>query len=182
MMHPAVERLARLYPQAAAQDDRPAVDWESAEAELGSPLPDDYKELVERFGGGVLDDTFWLLEPGCEDPDYDLVAMTAEREEVLAELWKTEPKPEPLASQDARLIPWAYAEESGHYLYWLGLPQQEPSDWTIMINEGRGSDWEHQALPCAEFLARILTGELSSPMFPELPTSPHTFRPNSEII
>ncbi|MFE5584134.1 SMI1/KNR4 family protein [Kitasatospora sp. NPDC056531] len=34
------------------------IDWASVEERLGSPLPGDYKRLVERFGKGTFDDGY----------------------------------------------------------------------------------------------------------------------------
>ncbi|MEV7380740.1 SMI1/KNR4 family protein [Streptomyces lydicus] len=34
-----------------------SVDWAAIEGELGVPLPADYKELYEVFGGGVFSDS-----------------------------------------------------------------------------------------------------------------------------
>ncbi|KAF4407668.1 SMI1/KNR4 family protein [Streptomyces lycii] len=179
-MHPAVEQLIRLLPPVAAPSPR---DWEPVEQALGTPLPEDYKQLVDHFGGGVFDETFWLLEPGCSDPDYDLLAVTEEREEVLADLWKgAETKPRLLEPEGTRLIPWAYVEGSGAHLYWLIAPGRPPEDWTVMINEGRGPEWEHHPLPCARFLLDSMTGALASPMFQEFPPEEHQFDANADIL
>ncbi len=48
---------------------RPAVDWRAAEAELGTPLPRDYKEIVDLFGTGTFDDYVDLLVPGARGMD-----------------------------------------------------------------------------------------------------------------
>lgn len=89
-MHPAVARLIEIVPPSGPRRSR---DWNAVERELGTPLPEDYKELIEVYGGGVFDETVWLLDPECPDEDYNLVAQFAEREKVLARLWQTEPKP-----------------------------------------------------------------------------------------
>lgn len=38
-----------------------SVDWAGIEGELGVPLPTDYKELYEAFGGGVFSDSVSFL-------------------------------------------------------------------------------------------------------------------------
>lgn len=43
---------------------RPAVDWPATEAALGTPLPSDYKEVVDLFGPGSFDWYLELLVPG----------------------------------------------------------------------------------------------------------------------
>ncbi|MFJ9806555.1 SMI1/KNR4 family protein [Streptomyces wuyuanensis] len=178
-MHPAVERLTELVPPPGPRRSR---DWPAAEQELGTPLPADYRELVETYGGGVFDETIWLLDPACPDDDYNLLAATTERTDVLANLWKTEPLPAQLQTAGARVIPWAYIEDSGAYLYWLAQPGQKPDEWTVMLNEGRGPQWEHHNTPCASFLLAVLTGQAETDYFPDLPTDQHQFDSNDEIL
>lgn len=178
-MHPAVERLTELVPPPGPRRSR---HWPSAEQELGTPLPADYRQIVETYGGGVFDETIWLLDPACPDDDYNLLAATTERTEVLANLWKTEPTPDQLRTAGARVIPWAYVEDSGAYLYWLAQPGQKPDEWTVMLNEGRGPRWEHHNTPCTPFLLAVLTGHAETDYFPGLPTDQHQFDSNDDIL
>jgi len=179
-MNASVTRVAELIPPPEAVAPK---DWAQVEQALGTQLPEDYKQLVDTFGGGVFDETVWLLEPGCSVPDYDLLSMAEERQEVLGNLWNHgEPKPAELETAGARLLPWAYAEEGGEFLYWLITPGQDPGTWPIMINEGRGPEWEKHPGPCAAFLLSLMTGETSSGTFPELPAEEHQFDPNTEIL
>ncbi|CAM5444225.1 MULTISPECIES: SMI1/KNR4 family protein [Streptomyces] len=178
-MHPAVTRLIEIVPPGTARRTR---DWNAVERALGTPLPEDYKELVEVYGGGVFDETVWLFDPECPDEDYNLVAQFAEREKVLGRLWQTEPKPAELDRPGTRVLPWAYIEDSGAMLYWLAGPGQSPDEWTVMFNEGRGPEWEHHATQCAPFLLAVLTGESESAYFPDLPADSHQFDSNDEIL
>ncbi|SFX79202.1 recombinase family protein [Streptomyces atratus] len=50
-----------------------AVDWATVESRLGTALPRDYKELVERFGYGDFDDYLGLLVPDGPPGSLDLV-------------------------------------------------------------------------------------------------------------
>ncbi|WP_405873966.1 SMI1/KNR4 family protein [Streptomyces sp. NBC_00005] len=179
-MHPAVERLSGIIPPGAPRRSR---DWPAAEQRLGTPLPEDYKELVETYGGGVFDETIWLLDPDCPDQDYNLLGQATERAEILANLWQTEAKPTELQSDaDAQVLPWAYLEDSGAYLYWLRQPGQKPTEWTVMLNEGRGPEWEHHPTQCAPFLLSVLTGEAETEYFADLPIDSHQFDSNDEIL
>ncbi len=60
--------LIRLLPPPAAPDDNHG-DWQAVEAELGTPLPDDYKAFIELFGTGrnpqrrVGATSLWVLNP-----------------------------------------------------------------------------------------------------------------------
>ncbi|WP_299532049.1 SMI1/KNR4 family protein [uncultured Streptomyces sp.] len=178
-MHPDVERLTALVPPPANASPR---DWTTVEAALGTLLPADYRQLVDTYGGGVFDETVWLLDPSCPDDDYNLVAQAAERADTLEKLWQTEPKPQQLQAPGARVLPWAYIEDTGAMLYWLIRPDDQPDGWTVMFNEGRGPLWEHHDTTCAGFLLAVLTGEADTDYFPDLPADDHTFDSNDDIL
>ncbi|MEU8792620.1 SMI1/KNR4 family protein [Streptomyces sp. NPDC048643] len=126
-MHPAVEHLTEIIPPGAPRRSR---DWATAEHQLGTLLPEDYKELVETYGGGVFDETIRLLDPQCPDEDYKPLAQATARAEILADLRQSEAKPtEPQNESEAQVLPRAI-EESGAYLYWLRRPGQKPNEWS----------------------------------------------------
>ncbi|WP_406461130.1 SMI1/KNR4 family protein [Streptomyces sp. NBC_00111] len=110
------EPLARLCPPPTG--DGRAVRWAAVEEALGIAPPADYKQLVRTHGGGLFAGVLHLLEPGCPDATYDVVARTTERAEILAELWAGgEERPPELLEGGTRLAPWGYAEGSGRFLY-----------------------------------------------------------------
>ncbi|MEU6278742.1 SMI1/KNR4 family protein [Streptomyces sp. NPDC047028] len=174
-----MDRLAELIPPFTPRRSR---DWVTTERQLGTSLPDDYKDLVETYGGGVFDETIWLLDPECPDEDYNLLGQATERATALADLWQTEPKPAALQEPEAQILPWAYVEDSCMHLYWLRQPGQTPNEWTVILNEGRGPEWEHHAAQCATWLLSVLTGETDSEYFCDLPLGSHRFDSNDAIL
>ncbi|MFE2039095.1 hypothetical protein ACFXBB_38945 [Streptomyces scopuliridis] len=80
------------------------------------------------------------------------------------------------------MIPWAYVEDSGAYLYWLEQPGQTPDEWTVMFNEGRGPRWEHHDTQCASFLLSVLTGQAETEYFTDFPADGHQFDANDDIL
>ncbi|MGW2782531.1 SMI1/KNR4 family protein [Streptomyces populi] len=179
-MHPAVERLTEILSPGTPPRSR---DRAAVEQKLGTPLPEDYKDLVETYGGGVFDETVRLLDPECPDEDHNLLAQHTARAEILAGLWRTEAKPAALRNEaEAQVVPWAYVEDSGAHLYWLRRPSQRPEEWTVLLNEGRGPGWESHADSCAAFLLAVLTGEAETEYFPGLPSGSHQFDSNDDIL
>ncbi|WP_369142128.1 SMI1/KNR4 family protein [Streptomyces sp. R44] len=179
-MHPAVQELTRLVPPPAGGGPRT---WSRTEQLLGTALPQDYKDLVDTYGGGVFDGTIWILEPDCTDQDYDLVAIAGERTEVLGRLWdRGEPKPDELAADGSDVLPFAYIEGSGAYLYWLTSETAKPEQWTVLVNEGRGPEWEHHAVSAAEFVAGVLTGRIHSETLGEFEDTERGFDSNADIF
>ncbi|MFD4478255.1 SMI1/KNR4 family protein [Streptomyces sp. NPDC058471] len=179
-MHSAVERLTVLI---APPGPRRSRDWAAVEQQLGTALPQDYKELVEVYGGGLFDEEIWILDPECSDKDYNLLAEAKSRAEILANLWETEPKPPQLQENDgAQVLPWAYIEGTGAMLYWLRRPGQKPEEWTTLFNEGRGPEWEHHPHSCADFLLLALTGEANTVYFDDFPPEEHEFESNDDLL
>ncbi|MEU6707626.1 hypothetical protein [Streptomyces wuyuanensis] len=160
----ALDDLLRLCPPPA--DPPPPVDWPRAERALGTALPADYRRLVEAYGAGIFDETIWLLVPGSAHDDCDLHAQTAERDEILAGLWDMgEEKPAGLLESGARVLPWAFEEGTGAFLYWLVRPGRRPDEWTVLYNEGRGPLWEHHDTGCLAFLLAVLEGTAGTDYF-----------------
>ncbi|MEV6195695.1 hypothetical protein AB0M19_25205 [Streptomyces sp. NPDC051920] len=162
----SLDALVRLCPPPA--DPPPAVDWAEAERALGTVLPADYKQLVEAYGDGIFDETIWLLVPDSAYDDCDLHAQTTERDEILADLWEFEDQPDGLREAGARVLPWAFEEGTGAFLYWLTRPGQHPDEWTVLYNEGRGPLWEHHDLGCVAFLLAVLNGTSDTEYFGRL--------------
>ncbi|MDQ8704698.1 SMI1/KNR4 family protein [Streptomyces sp. LHD-70] len=173
-MNTALARLVELIPPPV----EPRVkEWHSAEQSLGVQLPSDYKELVHTYGGSNWDDYLYLLEPGCPNDNYDLIEWDEQQGEALDGLWEFEEKPTQLEEEGARVIPWA-TTDNGECLYWLIRPGQAPADWTVMVNEARGDQWEHHEVSCTQFLAGVLSGDLTSSLLSSrFPLTVHEFRP-----
>jgi hypothetical protein len=180
----ALDALVQLCPPPA--ESPPPVDWEQAESGLGTALPADYKQLVETYGDGVFDETIWLLAPGSAHDNCDLHAQTTERAEILADLWEFEDKPAGLQEAGARVLPWAFEEGTGAFLYWLARPGQPPDDWTVLYNEGRGPLWEHHDMGCLAFLQAVLTGtaqtEYFSHLYEVLKPTEHRFATAHQVL
>ncbi|MFV6030349.1 SMI1/KNR4 family protein [Streptomyces sp. NPDC056264] len=173
-MTDALDRLLAIVP--APDEHRRMRSWDEVERTIGVALPCDYKELVHVYGGGNWDDYLHVLEPGCPNDDYDLVAWARNQAEDLEGLWEFERKPVELEAEGARVIPWAVTD-NGECLYWLVLPGVAPEGWTVMVNEARGGRWEHFSVSCTRFLAAALEGELRSGVLSSsFPLASHTFR------
>ncbi|MEK9519536.1 SMI1/KNR4 family protein [Streptomyces venezuelae] len=172
-MTDGLDRLSAIAPAPGAPRTKT---WDEVERAIGVVLPDDYKELVRVYGGGSWDDYLYVLEPGCPNESYDLLAWARNRAEDLEDLWEFEKKPVELETPGSRVVPWAVTD-NGECLYWLVLPGVSPERWTVMVNEARGGRWEHFAVSCTRFLAGALDGELRSGILSSsFPLAAHAFR------
>ncbi|MGK5678143.1 SMI1/KNR4 family protein [Actinoplanes sp. URMC 104] len=173
-----VDELQRLVPP-PPRGDRPSPDWAEVSARLGTEVPADYVELVETYGGGQFDDYLYLLTPFAANDSYDMVREAWVRAEAFELLWSgSEPRPPFLDTPGQRLLPWA-SGENGEFCYWLVTPGVEPDRWPVVVNAGRGPEWEHFELGCAAFLLAVLRRRVDSEilMDEDFPADPHSFRP-----
>jgi hypothetical protein len=148
--------------------------WEPIEAELGTALPPDYKDLVRVYGSGYYMEFFGIKVPRCPNPNSRLetqvpilCATFFDRDELVYPLW-----PDP-----GGLVPFG-CTDNGDILFWL--PRGAPEDWGVAVWD-RGL-WKFETFECdlTVFIAGLATGEIIPEAFPEdLVTSDFPFQPNS---
>ncbi|MEV6421242.1 SMI1/KNR4 family protein [Streptomyces sp. NPDC051662] len=171
------EHVSRLIDVLAADATAPQQqDWSGIESELQVRLPDDYKEFIERVGGGWVDGYLYILAPSSPNQHYDLAKSSAEREEAYEDIFDIEEKPAQLEPEGSRIIPWG-TTDNGEWLFWRILPGQDPAEFAVLINEARGDRWEFHELGFAEYLTAVLRGEIRSDILSSaFPSGPHDFR------
>jgi hypothetical protein len=178
-MSPELNRLAEFLPAPTEPPTTP--NWNVAEESLHATLPTDYRELIEAYGGGLVDDYLLLLEPGCPNDVYDLLKISAEREEANDALWEYEDKPVEMETEGNRLVCWA-TTDNGEYLYWLIQPGDTPASRPILINSESGEEWERYDMTVTQFLTGVLNGELHTDIFfDRFPLPSHEFRPARQM-
>ncbi|MET8582235.1 hypothetical protein ABZX39_15300 [Streptomyces collinus] len=114
----------------------PRVDWPTIEADLGTRLPSDYKEVVNLFGAGSFDEYFELAVPGGPGAGHNP--------------WKRY-APD-LAS--GGLLPWGWSEY-GFGLMW-STGATDPDEWTV-VTQSEGDDEQQFDCGAGEFILRMLT-------------------------
>ncbi|MFJ3641230.1 SMI1/KNR4 family protein [Streptomyces sp. NPDC090108] len=178
-MTPELTRLTDVL--TPPRGDIPAPDWTAAETALRTAVPADFKALIETYGAGTVDNYLLLLEPGCPNDVYDLLKISAEREEANDSLWEYGDRPEEMETPGNRLICWA-TTDNGEYLYWLVRPGDDPDTRPILINSASTEDWERYDMTVTRFLTAVLTGEVRSEvLWDRFPLPEHEFRPTRNL-
>jgi hypothetical protein len=105
-------------------------DWTVIEAELGSPLPQDYKDFIATYGTGAIGDMPIRIFSPFPQSEYYLLNWR----EVVFEYYRglyDDPKdiPYPLHPSPGGLLPWGYTG-NGDYLQWR--TKGAPDKWDIV--------------------------------------------------
>ncbi|MFC3491593.1 hypothetical protein [Glycomyces rhizosphaerae] len=96
-----IQRLAQMTGMSAGPSIRP--DWNAVRSALGFDVPGDYKELIDDFGAGALNDFVLLLGPGEPVKLYNLVEHGLYWDGYLREIWENSPRTSPRRSRAASL-------------------------------------------------------------------------------
>ena len=150
--------------------------WEPIEAELGTALPQDYKDFVRLYGAGYFMEFLGVSVPRSKNPNTRFESEVGLICGTFAD-WDDEELPYPMWPDPGGLIPFG-GTDNGDYLFWL--PQGAPDDWGVVVWD-RGMQ-QFEALNCGltDFLAGLATGKVAPEEFPDslLPCD-QMFQPNS---
>ncbi|QUW81385.1 SMI1/KNR4 family protein [Streptomyces mirabilis] len=134
-----------------------SVDWAAIEGELGVPLPEDYKELYEAFGGGVFSDSVYFLGRD-EGVVFDFltqwrVSLSVDQDSRLGEVSALDPCAI-YAPGGKGLVQWGSTEWADEYC-WL-IDAERPGDCPVLARSDDGGSWDRYDMSTSEFLYRVL--------------------------
>ncbi|ARF52917.1 hypothetical protein B1H19_00735 [Streptomyces gilvosporeus] len=134
-----------------------SVDWAAIEGELGVPLPADYKELYEVFGGGVFSDSVYFLGRD-EGRAFDFltqwrVSLPVDQDSKRGEVSAVEPYAI-YAPGGKGLVEWGSTEWADEY-FWL-IDAERPGEYPVLARAHGVGGWHRFAMSTSEFLYRIL--------------------------
>lgn len=155
-MHPSVAQLVELMPP--PRDSGVSVDWEAVAAQWGTRLPADYRDFMDLYGGGSINNSFHFCVPDKAGYAPLSADSLAEGTELGFELFGGDPDAE---QEAAGRICWAFDAGANH-AYW-DTTASDPDQWTVMLLH-RYAEWERFDLGMAEFLVAILTGAIPQPV------------------
>ncbi|MGW9029393.1 SMI1/KNR4 family protein [Streptomyces sp. NPDC055722] len=145
-----------LLLRATGRDARDAAQpWAEIEAELGTELPGDYKQLSQAFGVGEFSQVVSVL---CADETRvaDLLRMWR----VLLE--NDDPSDGPFApyrihepGTTGGLIPWGISRAADKF-FWQ-VTDGAVDAWPVLAKMEDAEEWDRYEMSATEFLYRILT-------------------------
>jgi hypothetical protein len=172
----SIQALLEVAPPPLTPFEAFAGPWEPIEAELGTALPQDYKDFVRLYGAGYFMEFLGVSVPRSKNPNTRFESEVGLICGTFAD-WDDEELPYPMWPDPGGLIPFG-GTDNGDYLFWL--PQGAPDDWGVVVWD-RGMQ-QFEALNCrlTDFLAGLATGNVVPQEFPDnlLPCD-QMFQPNS---
>ena len=167
--------LNRLPPPSSPSYVGGAQEWHEANARLGFKLPNDYIEVVSKYGAGCIGGFIHLLNPFVENEFTNLFAVSTQILSALR-LLRSEFKmllPHPVFPERDGLFPWGITD-NGDELFWL---VGSSTGHSVVVCDSRAANWFDFRLSTCEFLAGILVGEVHVPCFPgDFPGGQATFQ------
>jgi hypothetical protein len=142
-----------------------AVDWVQVEENLGYRLPNDYKDLVARYGEGCFSQFIHIYQPVSSLDAIDLGVQQGKSLWALRYL-RDEGEDIPYRlDEPAELLTFGRTD-NGDIFFWHCDPLGSPEDWTVLVKEPRGDDWFGYRGGVTKFLADVVSGEIEVPFFP----------------
>lgn len=155
--------LLAMVPAPAAPVDA-AGDWAGVEGSL-CRLPDDYRQLVQRYGTGCFDHFLWIFTPFTDNESLNLLAQVGVIREVHRSLADEygEPQSYPYFPEPAGLLPFGVTD-NGDYLYWS--TRGVPNDWPVVVGASRDPRYEALDGGACRVLSDLLSQRLRCDIFP----------------
>lgn len=140
-------------------------EWVEVENKLGITLPGDYKEFIQLYGTGKVNDFIWIFNPLSKNQNINLIEQVRIQLETLIQLQSYgEVIPYKLFPEKGGILPLGMTD-NGDVLFWK--TEGSSNNWTILVNESRSDEWESFDMSITQFLVEILTHKISCKIFPQ---------------
>jgi hypothetical protein len=137
--------------------------WNAIEERLGFTLPDDYKEVSDRYGLGGFKSFVVVFQPNCDLQPSDIESMSEQINGSILHQQEEGTLRAPVAADQLRV---AGVTDNGDFIFWV-TDGNQPNDWQIAVNEARSHDWFIHDGNLVSFLTSFMDGSLEVPMFPD---------------
>lgn len=159
-----IDEFVKLFPPPKKPVEINDIDWKNAEAKIGSPLPDDYKEFIETYGTVQLGEFLWIFNPFSANSSLNIDAMLYSQnsyEYLKNEFPQNYGRPKfPI---EGSFWTWAISD-SGEFLFWDVVGN--PNTWKTCIHDKSQSEEESFDFGALEFLKKLGLGEIESRILP----------------
>jgi hypothetical protein len=171
MALPASELLRVLPPPHVPREAGASLhEWNAVFAAIGTRLPEDYVQFINRYGTGIVCGFFHVLNPFAANEHVNLLSRWTRTLSAMASL-RANPKfgremvPFPLYFEPGGLFPWG-TTDNGEDLFWKTAG--DPDRWTVVVI-GRACGVEVFDHSMSQFLKGVLEGSIRPEFLPANP-------------
>ena len=114
------------------------VDWTAVEAWLGLRLPDDYKQLADRYGPLDFGEYLWIHVPCVEQDRFDYgdwLRETHRAARIAGRKLSGDERPA-VHPESGGLLAWGRSR-GGDVLFWDTSVAEDPNRWTVVVRHSR---------------------------------------------
>lgn len=154
-------------PDAAREAGAALREWNKVFAAVGTRLPEDYVQFINRYGTGSVCGFFFVYNPFSANEHLNLLSCWTGTLAAIASL-RADPKhghemvPFPLYFEPGGLFPWGRTI-NGEDLFWKTAG--DPDRWTVVVI-GRSCGVESFDVSMSRFLAGVIRGSLRTEFLP----------------
>lgn len=156
-----IEKLVRAIPPPLVPFGTFKGPWRPVEEELGTFLPQDYKDYVRIYGRGYLFQFLGISVPRSLNPN---IRLERNARLVSAGFVGIEDLPYPIWPKPGGLLSFG-GTDNGDELYWL--TEGPPESWRVVVWDGDLDSSEVFDCDMTDFLAGLATGEILPMQFPD---------------
>lgn len=168
----SIARLTKILEPPTRVEEVSLTAWESVRSSLGQ-LPSDYREFIDTYGCGVVDDFLSVFGPWPRNEFLSIVVQAHVILDGLAvsaarypDVFKMPRFPEP-----GGYLPFA-GSDNGDSLFWV--TEGDPESWTVAVMGPRSSESFFYDGSMTAFFCDVLERTIRCPMFPsDFPTVDH---------
>lgn len=140
--------------------------WLQFQNKNGIIFPNDYKDMINYYGTGGINNFLWFLTPFAKDENVNYMYRSKQMLEAYKESKISFPDDFPynIFPEKDGLLPWGYTD-NGDELYWQTSKNIE--EWKIVVYESRSTICYSYHMGLAEFLYKLLSKQIVCDIFPD---------------
>lgn len=138
--------------------------WEEVEKRIGITFPEDYKEFIDSYGEGSINEFLWVLSPFCKNENLNSIKRFKVMQESYNSIKKEFPEDflfEFYYGQNG-LFPWGITD-NGDELFW----NYKDDTIDIIVYASRYTEYVTYAMSMEEFLCNLLKKDIICSIFPD---------------
>jgi len=150
-------------------------EWEIVENKIGIQLPFEYKQFIETYGAGGIDNFLWFLNPFINEENIGLFIKypIINNSYLISKQKSPDLFQHVVYPEKGGLFPFSYTD-NGDTLFFL--TEGEPDNWPIIIYDARSPDYFQYTNSFIQFFYQLIIGQLKCSIFPnDFPNNPSQF-------